>query len=122
MLFTHDEVRKIISDAEMQKLIRKFKAPKLSDINNYESLSDEGKEEISEALFELMSIGAPTRLIYPPCDEQFPNDCEVYGVRGFYIVFYPNDRIVEKFTNKKTALQEASKVSKMFHELWNLTQ
>ncbi len=122
MLFTHDEVRKIISDAEMQKLIRKFKAPKLSDINNYESLSDEGKEEISEALFELMSIGAPTRLNYPPCDEQFPNDCELYGVRGFYIVFYPNDRIVEKFTNKKTALQEASKVSKMFHELWNLTQ
>lgn len=119
MLFTHDEVRKITSDAEMKKLIHKFKALKSLDINNYESLSDERKEEISETVFELMTIGAPTRLIYPPCDEQFPNDCEVYGVRGFYIVFYPNDRIVEKFTSKTTAMQVASEVSKMFHELWN---
>ncbi len=119
MLFTHDEVRKITSDAEMKKLIRKFKALKSHDISNYESLSEERREEISETVFELMTIGAPTRLIYPPCDEQFPNDCEVYGVRGFYIVYYPNDQIVEKFANKRMAMKEANKVNKMFHEIWN---
>lgn len=119
MIFTLKQIKQILGDRNIRKLLPRIKSLSLKDIEDYEKISEERKEEISEAVLDIMKAYAPIMLIYPPCDEQFPNDCEIYGIRGLYIAYYPNDNIYKIYTNKTIAVREASEVSKMFRELWN---
>jgi hypothetical protein len=81
----------------------------LFEYENYDALTDEKKAVAYQNIADLLIGCAPFEMKYPSPIDMYPDDANVFGLRGIYFVCSQDETMI--FGNKRAALKYADAIS-----------
>ena len=115
MWLTSKTVRAVLRDRKLRKHLLSNSDLSETDYLSFDSLDEDKRDIASENVIDVLEAFAPLTLIYSSPFEHLPNDAEVYGTRGIYMVITQEDR--EFFSKKTDAIRSAEAASKVSWEI-----
>ena len=115
MWLTSKTVRAALRDKKLRTHLLSYSDLSEAEYLSFDSLDEEKRDVASEDIENVLKAFAPLILIYSSPVEHMPNDAEVYGTRGVYMVI--SQDIEEIFTRKKDAIRFAESISKVSWEI-----
>ncbi len=115
MWLTSKTVRAVLRDRKLRKHLLSNRDLSETDYLSFDTLDEDKRDVASENVINVLKAFAPLILIYSSPVEQFPNDAEVYGTRGVYMVITQDGE--ELFSRKKDAIRSAESISKVSWEI-----
>jgi len=112
---SNQQVRSLLRDEKILKVLMAAEDFSLDDYENYESLSQDKKDIVFENIKNTLEFCGSFQARYPSPVEQYPDDASISGVRGLYILTSWDD--VRVYKNKRDALIYAGDLSK---ESWKI--
>jgi hypothetical protein len=111
MSITTKNVLAILRDSKMRDNLLRDEDLTEQDYKSFDSLDQEKMDIASDNVVSTLESYAPFQISYPSPIDQYPDDAQVYGTRGFYMVRTQDDTYF--FTTKRAALRFAESSSKV---------
>ena len=86
MILNSELVGAILRDHTLKRYLLSENGISEADYRRFDKLGDEKKDIASENILNTLMAFAPFMIFYPSPIEQYPDDVQVYGTRGAYLV------------------------------------
>jgi hypothetical protein len=105
----------ILQNNKLKKNLLRSKEVSEDEYKSFDSLPYEKRALAEEHLIETLKAFSPFIVSYPSPIEQYPDDANIYGTRGAYMVTTQDGTVF--FHLKRAAIQYASDISKVSWEI-----
>jgi hypothetical protein len=111
MWLSSKTVRAVLRDRKLRRHLLRDKELSEADYKTYDSLDQEKRDAVSENVINVLEAYAPFQIAYPSPVDEYPDDAQVYGTKGLYMVRTGDS--IEFFSTKRSAVQIASTRSRV---------
>ncbi len=105
----------VLHDKKLKKNLLRSKDVTEDDYKSFDSLSSDKRELAEYNLIETLKAFSPFIISFPSPIEQYPDDANIYGTRGAYMVTTQDG--ISFFNLKRAAIKHASDISKVSWEI-----